>query len=295
MPQSKKYNYESEMICSDCKNLMTLQKRSIASTGFIWRCQTCRKNRFPRKERSEVEELTPLCECHGETMTFIGEYTSKGYYWKCRIEYNETQKNAKRKRYKDNPLKARENARKTYLKSKFQISPEDYNEKVQAQNGLCALCDNVQNGKYDLLDIDHSHKTGQIRALLCMHCNTSLGFYEIHAEAIMRYMNRKHLEPSMDGYEKLSTKHPDYIRSREYERKYGISLKIYNLLLDEQNGVCYICSKRPKEDSRIKFLVVDHDHDTNLIRGLLCIGCNFMMGHIDKRIPDLERYIREYE
>lgn len=43
----------------------------------------------------------------------------------------------------------------------------------QAQGGLCALCE--QSPK--LLVPDHNHTTGEIRALLCVPCNTSIGIF----------------------------------------------------------------------------------------------------------------------
>jgi|WetSurMetagenome_2_1015567.scaffolds.fasta_scaffold179201_2 hypothetical protein len=59
------------------------------------------------------------------------------------------------------------------------------------------------------------------------------------------------------------------------------TLKLYNLtpsqyidLLRKQNFVCAICE-------RVQSLVIDHDHKTNAVRGLLCNRCNWGMGFID--------------
>lgn len=43
----------------------------------------------------------------------------------------------------------------------------------QAQGGLCALCEQCPK----LLVPDHNHTTGEIRALLCVPCNTSIGIF----------------------------------------------------------------------------------------------------------------------
>ena len=59
---------------------------------------------------------------------------------------------------------------------------------------------------------------------------------------------------------------------------YGIGLAEYNKLLESQEGVCAICKKLPSFDSRKKHLVVDHDHDTGEVRGLLCDTCNRGLG-----------------
>jgi len=54
------------------------------------------------------------------------------------------------------------------------------------------------------------------------------------------------------------------------QKVYGITIEAYNLLLEWQGGVCYICRK----PSRVRRLAVDHDHKTGKVRGLLCRRCN---------------------
>lgn len=65
-------------------------------------------------------------------------------------------------------------------------------------------------------------------------------------------------------------------RRDNYLRKtYGIGLGEYNKLLEIQGGVCAICKTVPNDIS----LHVDHDHETGLIRGLLCFPCNQGIGN----------------
>lgn len=70
--------------------------------------------------------------------------------------------------------------------------------------------------------------------------------------------------------------HPDYFRNWRFKRKYGISLDDYNVMLEKQHGVCAICGKLPF--GRYKRLCVDHNHDTGVVRGLLCVSCNHLLG-----------------
>jgi hypothetical protein len=53
------------------------------------------------------------------------------------------------------------------------ISREDYDKKLQEQNGLCAICHTHATRRN--LHLDHDHKTGEIRDFLCSGCNTALG------------------------------------------------------------------------------------------------------------------------
>ena len=57
-------------------------------------------------------------------------------------------------------------------------------------------------------------------------------------------------------------------------RGYGITEIEYEVLEAQQNYLCAICGK----DNDGKPLHIDHDHQTNLVRGLLCLKCNRGIG-----------------
>ncbi len=58
-------------------------------------------------------------------------------------------------------------------------------------------------------------------------------------------------------------------------RRYGISLNDYDLMLEEQGGVCAICGT---DDPRASRFHIDHNHGTGKVRGLLCATCNQGIG-----------------
>lgn len=79
-----------------------------------------------------------------------------------------------------------ERDRRYYLKVHFNITPEEYDELLAGQGGVCAICSNPPN-KGRWLDVDHDHSCctssrrtcGRcIRGLLCNACNTHLGILE---------------------------------------------------------------------------------------------------------------------
>ncbi len=47
-------------------------------------------------------------------------------------------------------------------------------------------------------------------------------------------------------------------------------------MFSKQGGKCLLCSRH--QDELTKLLRVDHNHDTDVIRGLLCDNCNTMIG-----------------
>ncbi len=87
--------------------------------------------------------------------------------------------------YKNNKVSCRE----SQLKYKFGITLEEYNHMAESQGGVCAICEKVNdtrkkgtnNDGKDVkmsLAVDHNHKTGRVRGLLCGKCNTSLGGFK---------------------------------------------------------------------------------------------------------------------
>ena len=69
------------------------------------------------------------------------------------------------------------------LRRVFGISLEDYNWMLEVQGGVCAICKRPETvphkkGKPKKLTVDHDHKTGRVRGLLCQKCNSILGYAE---------------------------------------------------------------------------------------------------------------------
>lgn len=75
-------------------------------------------------------------------------------------------------------------ARRYNLRKLYGLLEADYLQKYDQQNGLCSVC-----GEYFerwCLDIDHSHKTGKVRDLLCKPCNSGLGCYQDSIETLQK-------------------------------------------------------------------------------------------------------------
>ena len=82
-------------------------------------------------------------------------------------------------------------------------------------------------------------------------------------------------------------------------RYYGIDLAKYQEMLLAQNGVCSICFKPETSvvNGKIKPLAVDHCHDSEKIRGLLCARCNQAVGLFGEDVNVLSNaidYLRKH-
>ncbi len=66
------------------------------------------------------------------------------------------------------------------------------------------------------------------------------------------------------------------LKSQLLEKAYGITRADYHRILSEQGGGCAMCGT--KYPGRKGAFHVDHDHETNRVRGLLCVGCNGGLG-----------------
>ena len=85
------------------------------------------------------------------------------------------------------------------LKKRFGINLQQFMEMHDKQDGKCAICGNPETdvvsktGQVRDLAVDHNHKTGQIRALLCRGCNQGLGNFQedlSRLEAAVSYLKR---------------------------------------------------------------------------------------------------------
>jgi hypothetical protein len=81
-----------------------------------------------------------------------------------------TDTNYSRKRYWDN----RDYERERHLIRKYGINFIDYKRILKQQMGVCAIC-GIPEPEHKMFDVDHDHKTGKVRGLLCTNCNRMLG------------------------------------------------------------------------------------------------------------------------
>lgn len=77
-----------------------------------------------------------------------------------------------------------------HLRATYGINRDDYLRMLDEQGGKCLICDSPEPRGPKSWHVDHCHKTGKIRGLLCNMCNPRLGWHETYLEKIVAYLKR---------------------------------------------------------------------------------------------------------
>ena len=92
---------------------------------------------------------------------------------------------------------------------------------------------------------------------------------------------------------------PEYrarVKMRQRLRRYGLSYEQYVEMFSRQNGRCAVCRCELVLDGRHTH--IDHSHDTDQLRELLCHGCNTALGLLDEdpsRVRALADYVERHQ
>ncbi len=136
-------------------------KRKYRSEGGLYKCRVC-------KGLFDQENLTRDRNRHGELQDV-------GYCRSCMTVKSQRNSAKYGKRQKVWQTKST-------LRRNYGLTIEDYQSLYEAQGGRCKVCGiprksrlEIDAHRNDVLHVDHSHKTGKVRGLLCRSCNHGLG------------------------------------------------------------------------------------------------------------------------
>lgn len=72
----------------------------------------------------------------------------------------------------------------------YNITPAEYDQLLKKQGGGCAICGDTKTRKgSDHLHVDHDHQTGEVRGILCNHCNVALGYIKDKPDLLQKAIN----------------------------------------------------------------------------------------------------------
>ena len=113
------------------------------------------------------------------------------YHGKCKSCY------VKKQQENYDPIKKRDEN----LKRVYGIGIDEYNTLLEKQNNRCAICASTdpkgrksgRGGGVDVFYVDHDHKTGNVRGLLCNICNRTMGYVGENSgvlEEMIKYLQK---------------------------------------------------------------------------------------------------------
>ena len=166
----------------------------------------------------------------GENWT-IGSVKSYSYLCQtCRSGYNKN-------RYTSE-------VRERFLKEKYGITQEDYDALLDIQEGGCKIC-GWTPPKEKSLCVDHCHDTGEVRGLLCNHCNSGLGYFRDNQEVLFSAI--AYLEHTASAKESDPVWHPNPLVTEDPEAYFDVSEVLDFRPRAQQLNPAWVAEQRSRE------------------------------------------------
>ena len=114
-----------------------------------------------------------------------------------RKKYQQSEKGKQAQKRYATTVNGQQKRRDNSLKSKYGFTLKKYNQLFQQQNGRCVICRKPETASSQygvrVLAVDHDHKTGKVRGLLCDRCNRMIGFAKENKNILqkaIKYLSR---------------------------------------------------------------------------------------------------------
>lgn len=167
--------------CRECRNrrkLASYHRNKKRALPEVLTCTHCGADFEPHKMACRKTKFCSRVCRERERAKSPGRAAWKKRYedeYRARPEVREKQRQASSEWRANNPEYLKAHRLSYYVKWKYGITQEAYEELLAAQEGRCAICRGIDFKPWDRLVIDHCHDTGVIRGLLCHSCNVCIG------------------------------------------------------------------------------------------------------------------------
>jgi hypothetical protein len=152
-------------LCGESKPLTEFYKAPGCVDGLRGECRDCFRDQRHQRERDDPNRLEA-----NRARVRRWRIDNEEYYRERKREYQQTDS------YK-------RSFRRWYLREKYGLTLEQYDEMLERQGGGCAICGKPPG---DIaLHVDHCHETGRVRGLLCFACNAGLGQFKHDPELLV--------------------------------------------------------------------------------------------------------------
>ncbi len=173
--------------------------------------------------------------------------------------------------------------------SEFSIA----DKRTGARKRRCKACEADRVRAYYNSNSDYRERvkaTARPETMVCKRCKKELSLDGFNRHPTARYgRNTVCRECKIaEGRDAVKTgRWPSFTQEnqRAYHlmKRYGITPEEYDRRLSDQGGGCALCgSTEIGSKESVKFFMVDHDHNTGAVRGLLCATCNMWVGNCEQ-------------
>lgn len=156
-----------------CKNGHFSKRKTGCSTCY--ECSLIIGKRYNYNDTVKKRRANQSPEERARDNTNKAKYAKSPKGIESREKYKQTDK------WKESRKKTLEKDKNRYLKRYYGIDIEDFEKMVDSQGGRCKICNTIPDKK---LCVDHCHKTGTIRGLLCSKCNSGIGMLQDSPELL---------------------------------------------------------------------------------------------------------------
>jgi len=111
--------------------------------------------------------------------------------------------------------------------------------------------------------------------------------YRKRCSSCKKIKDQKYYSYDSNSLDRLQSKCKVCAKNSKLKTRYDITIIEYERIFKRQGGACAIC--RIKQSGFTSAFCVDHDHDTNAIRGILCPCCNRGLGLLGDSIRMITR------
>lgn len=116
---------------------------------------------------------------------------------------------------------------------------------------------------------------------------------ELQRERSREYSKTKRVRPEGHKYNRQHRRRIGIVKPDHKAYSKQIGPVNYDLIYQEffiaQEGKCDICGKH--QDNENRRLALDHDHETGVVRGLLCFSCNSKLGWYELNVQAVADYL----
>lgn len=146
-----------------------------------------------------MERIDPVCpvyslsapyaytkeKCRCAVCTTAHKLRAKIYYEryqeqikKKRLEYRKTHKEEENRKRREYSKRKPDVIKNQHLVAEFKMTLQQFRDMEAQQGGVCKICLKPPTKSKKFLSVDHDHKTGKVRGLLCNRCNSGIGYFK---------------------------------------------------------------------------------------------------------------------